>query len=114
MTTEVEYWEAIEKRICAKCVDGDGLGECRIGDGRECALRTSFPQIIEAINAAFSSSIEPYEEQLREKVCRVCTHQSGDGSCRLRDDVACALDRYFPMIVEVIEETQLKRRLHVG
>jgi len=84
MTTEVEYWEAIEKRICAKCVDGDGLGECRIGDGRECALRTSFPQIIEAINAAFSSSIEPYEEQLREKVCRVCTHQSGDGSCRLR------------------------------
>jgi hypothetical protein len=28
--------------------------------------------------------------------------------------VACALDRYFPMIVEVIEETQLKHRLHMG
>jgi hypothetical protein len=30
----------------------------------------------------------------------------------MRDETECALDRYFPLIVQVIEETQLKKRLH--
>ncbi len=111
MPTNDEYWTALEKRICAKCVDGGGDGSCRIAPGRDCAVRAHFPQIIEVVNSVFSSSVEPYVEQLRKKVCAVCTEQSTGGACALRNETECALDRYFPLIVQVIEETQLKKRL---
>jgi hypothetical protein len=113
MPTEQEYWEALQAKICAKCIDGDGHGECRIAAGRECALKTYFPQILDAVNSVYSPSIEPYEEQLRAKVCGVCVHQSAGGTCHVRESVECALDRYFPMIVQVVEETQLKKRLNM-
>ena len=112
MPTELEYWEALQAKICSKCADGDGRGGCMIAQGRECALRVYFPQILDAINAVYSPSIEPYEEQLRRRVCGVCSHQTADGTCRLRNDVECALDRYFPLVVQVIEDTQLRKRLH--
>lgn len=112
MPTEQEYWEALQARICVKCADGDGDGGCRIASDRTCAIRTHFPRIIESVNSVYSASIEPYEEQLRKRVCGVCEHQSAEGTCHLRNDVECALDRYFPLIVQVIEETQLKKRLH--
>jgi biotin carboxylase len=111
MPTSEEYWEAIQQKICAKCIDGDGTGACLIAPGSDCAMKRHFPQIIETVNAVFSPSIEPYVDQLRKKVCAVCTGQSPEGACHVRDETECALDRYFPLIVQVIEETQLKNRL---
>ena len=111
MATNEEYLSALEQRICAKCIDGDGSGGCRIAPEHECAIRAHFPQIIESVNAVFSPSVEPYVEQLRRRVCAVCTSQTSAGTCRLREETECALDRYFPLIVQVIEETQLKKRL---
>jgi hypothetical protein len=111
MPTDEEYWQALQSKICAKCVDGDGKGGCLIAPGRDCAIKTHFGQIIESVNSVFSPSVEPYVEQLRKHVCSVCTGQSAGGDCSLRDETECALDRYFPLIVQVIEETQLKKRL---
>jgi len=111
MTTEQEYWDALQAKVCARCLEGNGKGGCLIAPGRECALKVHFPRIIEAVNSVFSPSVEPYVEQLRKKVCAVCTSQTDAGSCSLRDDAECALDRYYPLIVQVIEETQLKKRL---
>jgi hypothetical protein len=111
MVTEEEYWEALQAKICVKCADGDGQGGCQIGEGKDCALKMYLPRILEVVNSVYSASIEPYEEQLRTRVCGHCVHQSADGSCHLRHDIDCALDRYYPLIVQVIEETQLKKRL---
>lgn len=111
MTTEQEYWDALQSKICVRCADGNGVGGCLIAPGHACALKTYLPQILEAVNSVYSSSIAPYEEQLRKKVCGVCTQAAADGACHLRDDVECALDRYFPLIVQVLEETQLRKRL---
>jgi hypothetical protein len=114
MLTEAEYWEALHERICTKCVDGDSKGGCTISDDRECSLKKHLPLILRAVNSVYSKSIGPYEEQLRSKVCSQCSEQSADGNCTLRATVECALDRYFPLIVQVIEETQLNKRLHRG
>ena len=111
MPKQDEYCQALHSTICVKCLDGDGRGECRIADDRVCALKTFLPQVVETVNAVYSHSIAPYEEQLRKKVCRECRNQSAVGQCILRDEMECALDRYFPLIVEVIEETQKRAHL---
>jgi hypothetical protein len=99
-----EYWIAVQRKVCLKCIDGDGHGDCRLGTVEECALKAYFPKIVETVLAVRSSNIEPYVQGLRHNVCGDCRHQSTDGTCMLRNQVDCALDRYFPMVAEAIEE----------
>ncbi len=106
MATQDEMWQALQDRVCVKCLDGNGLGDCRIGQDGFCALKAYFPAIVDVVSSVYSSSILPYEEQLRLRVCSRCKNQSSTGGCVLRRYVDCVLDRYFPLIVEVIEETQ--------
>jgi hypothetical protein len=111
---EQKYLEEIQTRICPKCIDGDGHGNCRIAHGTECAMKRFLPEILEVVQSVNSTSMEPYEAALRTKVCGSCINQSPDGRCAIRDDVECSLDRYFPMIVQVIEELDLAKRTTVS
>lgn len=111
MPTADEYWQALQKRICVKCLDADARGNCYISKDGFCALKSYFPKIVDVVNSVYSDSIVPYEELLRTRVCHECKHERKDGTCKLREEVECALDRYFPLIVEVIEETQMRVRL---
>ena len=113
MVSEEEYWDALQSRVCRTCFEADAKGICHISGGSACAIKVHLKKILEVVNSVYSPSIEPYEEALRKKVCAHCTSQSPDGSCNLRQESHCALDRYFPIIVQVIEETQLKKRLHI-
>ena len=70
-----------------------------------------FPQILEVVRMNYSASMEPYEAALRQKVCSTCINQSSDGKCVVREDLECSLDRYFPLIVQAIEELDLRKRL---
>lgn len=108
---EQKHLEEIQTRICPKCIDGDGHGNCLIAHGTECAMKRFFPQILDAVRSVRDRSMEPYEAALRTRVCGACVHQSPDGRCAMRDDVECALDRYFPLIVHVIEEMDHARRI---
>ena len=109
MPTPEEYLEALEGAICKRCVDGDGSGACLVS-GDACAVKKYLPQILEVVGSTYSTSIDAYEAQLRSRVCGHCTYQSANGLCDLRNSVECALDRYFPLIVQVVEETQVRER----
>lgn len=111
MPTHEEYWSSLQATICVRCVDGDGEGECTIVPTRSCPLKVLFPKVLEAVNSVYSHSIVAYEDLLRSSVCPECKCRSGSGRCELRDTCECALDRYFPRIVEVIEETQQRAHL---
>jgi hypothetical protein len=98
-----KYWQAVQGRVCRKCVDGDGHGNCRISDQEECGLKLHFPRIVETVLSMRSSTLEPYVNALRQNVCTHCQHQLPDGTCKVRADIDCGLDRYFPMVIEAIE-----------
>ncbi len=108
MTTQEEFWQKLQAKICVKCLDGDGLGNCRLGGDDFCAMKANLPVVLDLVRSVQSDSIVPYEEQLRKRICAVCEMQLLENGCLLRKEVNCALDRYFPLIVEVIEETQMR------
>jgi len=101
-----DYWQAVSTRVCVKCIDGDGNGNCRLTGSLGCGLRLHFPKIVETVLSIHSDEMEPYIEALRENVCAYCVHQSPDGRCSFRINLDCGLDRYFPLIVETIEQLQ--------
>ena len=101
------YWQAIRAKVCAKCIDGDGFGNCRLDPAIECALKLYLPLIVEAVSRATSDDMEGYVRELRAITCAQCSQQSVNGYCLLRKEVDCALDRYFPLVVEAIEEVNV-------
>jgi hypothetical protein len=102
--TVENYWQAVQQRVCAKCVDGDKFGNCLLSAGETCGLKAYFPQIVESVLSVQSAALDSYVAALRKNVCSGCRHQSSDGTCSLRRSLDCGLDRYFPVVVEVIEE----------
>ena len=111
-----EFWEAVRNKVCRKCIDGDGKGNCLLGGERECSLITFFPEMLEIILSVKSDYLEDYVTALREGVCSKCKYSTPDGRCRFRESVDCGLDRYFPLVVEAVEgirATQLAREAHV-
>lgn len=98
-----EYWQAVSAKVCVKCIDGDSNGHCRLGNEQECSLKIHFPNIVETILSVESDNLEPYVRALRQNICVSCKYQSVDGTCTVRTQMDCALDRYYPMIVNVIQ-----------
>ena len=95
--------EILRERICGVCIDHDEKRLCEI----TCTLFEKLPQITACIARVNSTRMEEYVTALREDVCAKCTQQV-EGFCATREEGRCVLDRYLPIIVNVIEETQGK------
>ena len=106
------YWTAVQEKVCSKCIDSDRFGSCRLTSGEECGLKLHFPRIVETVLAVKSTRSEPYLEALRQNVCAHCKNQSPDGTCSYRMNLDCGLDRYFPLVIEALEEADARRNEH--
>ncbi len=102
-----QHWSVIRARVCRKCIDGDGKGGCRLPIDDSCALDKFFPEIVETVTAVHADSYQDYVNALRARICKSCGHQFADGVCKKRDTLECALDRYFPIVVDVIESVKV-------
>ncbi|HTP80879.1 MAG TPA: hypothetical protein VMM57_10830 [Bacteroidota bacterium] len=100
------YWNKISERVCRKCIDGDRRGNCRLPAGESCALQKFLPEIIVAVSNGQHPTIESVVHTLRRNVCILCEWQDAKGECRKRDTLECALDRYLPLVCEVVEDVR--------
>lgn len=105
-TTMDLYWDSIRQNVCRKCIDGDGRGGCRLPIDEYCGLDRFFPEIVRTVRSVHSDSFQDYVDALRVNICRTCDHQFPNGVCRKRDTLECALDRYFPIVIKVIESVK--------
>ena len=100
-------WEAVRLQVCRKCIDGDSHGNCRLPAEESCSLATYFPNVVELVSRVKSNSITSYVEALRSDICEHCSHRRPDNVCKKREDLECALDRYYPLIVEKIDSMKM-------
>jgi len=99
-----EYWTMMRTRICHRCIDGDSGGICHLPGGEDaCSLKQFLPEIITTVSTTHAEDMESYIVALRRNVCTLCNWQNEDLTCRKRNDLECALDRYYPLVIEIIE-----------
>lgn len=103
-----QYWESMRGTVCRKCIDGDGTGNCRIPSGETCALETFFPEVVSMVVRRDADTFDEYLKAIRGDVCAQCENQSPEGTCTKRDVVECALDRYYPLVINVLEDALSK------
>ena len=100
-----ELWEEVALSVCRICVD-NARGGCHLMESDRCALKTYFAEVTAAIDSVHDDKLAPYVIALRERVCSVCKHLMPQGRCAVRDNVDCALDRYYPLVIESIEQAR--------
>lgn len=97
------YLEAIKDKVCTHCIDADGFGNCRISSDKICTIESNYDRIVKSILATKSNRYEDYVAGLRENVCENCSYGASE-NCDDRNEIECPLDRYYPMIVDAIEQ----------
>jgi hypothetical protein len=95
--------EAIRARVCSHCIDANQKGICTLPAESTCPVELYTSLIVQAIGTVQSDDYPAYVAALREQVCNNCAYGSAD-VCELRDQIDCPLDRYYPMVIEVVEE----------
>ena len=98
-----KYFKAIKQNVCSICVDSSEKGNCTLNAKESCAVELFLPKIIEIVHSSEDEDINQLQNKLRETVCVECKTQEG-GNCYLREDANCSLDRYFSLIVEIIQK----------
>lgn len=110
MLTEVEqseYLDEIRKEVCARCVERLPGGPPCAPLGRVCGIPMHLPALVAAIQEVQSGGIEPYLQNLRQKVCGHCPQLCGS-AC------PCPMDYLAVLLVEAVEAVDQRRRdLHV-
>ncbi|MBI2620250.1 MAG: hypothetical protein HYW57_09225 [Ignavibacteriales bacterium] len=95
-------WESIRLSVCRQCIDGDSSGACRLPAGELCTLEVFFPSVLSTIASVPTWSVEKQIEAMRSTVCSQCPEQGQDGACQKRKALECALDRYYPLVLEKV------------
>jgi len=108
MKYDEKYLQEIRQRVCSKCIDRTASGLCVASTFDACAINRYLPEIIDIVLADPADGYDATVNDLRARVCSACEQQSPDGRCGMRDDVECALDRYFPLVIEAIREAARK------
>ena len=98
------YLEAIHRRICKVCTESTAEGKCSLPLGLVCPIEKYLPRVVDVVHSVSSKLIKDYVPHLREYVCQRCPNRNLDDTCPLRRNTDCPLDRYFPLIVEAVEE----------
>jgi len=99
-------WSIIQEKICRKCIDGDGHGNCRLPENGWCALQQFLPAIVETVTGIDSASYDDYVQALRAKICSQCPEHQTNGACFRRNELECALDRYYGLVIQVIDDVK--------
>jgi hypothetical protein len=47
--------------------------------------------------------MDEYEAAVRAEICTSCSGQDAEGRCALRNEAACALFAYLPLVLEAVE-----------
>lgn len=94
----------IEERVCPVCAFRGADGRCYPPDEQGCPIQHKLDAVIDSVLEVQSPRMDPYVERLRVVVCDECRNQDAHHHCRLREAADCALDDYFGLLVEIIEE----------
>ena len=102
------YETAVTDHVCRHCVDFVDDSMCFGKDGkRQCVVIKNLKEIVYIVRLVKADKVDPYVKVLRERVCSHCTNSHDQGeSCEVRKELECCLDRYFPLVLQAIEEAE--------
>ena len=102
---EQRYLRAIRSRVCRNCPDLMPDQACGLSD-RICPIERNLHDILQIVSHIEHDWMQASLATLRRQICANCEHEDLLGRCLLRSVAGCALDRYFVVVIDAIEDVR--------
>jgi len=96
--------DRVKEQICKVCIYETAGGGCGLRADLDCPILSRVSQIVDVVKDVDEEHIGPYVDKLRTVVCSDCHMENDAGHCSMREHADCALDDYFTLIVQIVEE----------
>ena len=99
-----EYRAELRTEVCSRCIERrSGTPPCgEVGGG--CGLELHLAELVEMCRTTDSALIDPYIENLHEKICAHCERHD-------KPPCPCPLDYLLQLAVEAIERVERRRAI---
>lgn len=102
-----EYLTELREQVCSRCiVRQPGNPPCS-SHGQACGIERHLPELVEICRTTDSALMDPYIEQLHDKICQDCEFRDKPGC-------PCPLDYLLQLAVEAVEAVERRRRVGDG
>lgn len=97
-----EYLAELREQVCSRCIVRQPGGPPCAVHGQGCGIERHVPELVEICRSTDSALMDPYIEELHDKICK---------DCEYRDSPACPcpLDYLLQLAVEAVERVERRR-----
>lgn len=97
-----DYLAELRKDVCSRCIERQPNCPPCAPHGKGCGIERHIPELVELCRTTDSVLIDPYIQELHDKIC---------ADCEFRDQPTCPcpLDYLLQLAVESVERVQQRR-----
>ncbi len=103
------YRDAIAERVHAVCLDRNLDPQSTTNTEAACRIEQFLPQLVELAKTAGPDDPGAFQAAFENTICAQCGNLDDWGMCRAREQAACCLYRYLPLIYEAIHSAHPAR-----
>jgi hypothetical protein len=97
-----DYVAELRAEVCSRCIErGPDSPPCA-PHGKGCGIELHVPELVELCRNTDSAAMDPYIDELHDKICRTCAIKD-QPSC------PCPLDYLLKLAVESVETVERRR-----
>jgi hypothetical protein len=97
-----EYLTELREQVCNRCIVRQPGGPPCSPHGQACGIERHVPKLVEICRNTDSALMDPYIEELHEKICKDCEFKD-------RPVCPCPLDYLLQLAVEAVERVERRR-----
>jgi hypothetical protein len=97
-----DYMAELRAEVCSRCIEREPGSPPCAPHGKGCGIEQHVPQLVGLCRETVSSQMDPYIEELHDKICTTCPNKD-QPSC------PCPLDYLLKLAVDAIETVERRR-----
>lgn len=100
------YRDAIANGVHTICLDRNLDPASSVNTEAGCRIEQFLPQLVEVARAVEPQDLDAFSAAFERDICGQCGHLDAVGTCAVREQAACCLYRYLPLIYDAIRSVE--------
>ena len=100
------YRQAIDRFVRSICMDRNLDPDSTVTTESNCRIDQFLPELVELAKVAGAGRPDTFNALFEETICKRCGQLDALGTCPVREQAACCLYRYLPIIYDAISHVE--------
>ena len=100
------YRDAITKQVHTICFDRNLDPTSTVNTEVGCRIERFLPQLVDVAKKVGPDDLGAFQSAFEETICAQCGNLDALGTCHIREQAACCVYRYLPLVYEAIHRAR--------